>query len=229
MPTINPYSALTNVGAASTDRAAIAQDFDTFLTLLTTQLQNQDPLDPLDTNEFTQQLVQFTEVEQTIKTNQNLENLAQLSAANTITGAVSYIGKEISASGNTAELSTSEAATWQFNAAAKSPEATFTIKDSSGNEIYSEKKAVDAGEGTFTWNGNTTDGGTAPAGTYTLSITGIDGQGGSVQINTTSSGTVTGVDMSGSELLLEVNGKKIKLTDILSIAQPKPESETTSE
>ena len=46
------------------DRATIAQNFDAFLLLLTTQLKNQSPLDPLDTNQFTQQLVQFASVEQ---------------------------------------------------------------------------------------------------------------------------------------------------------------------
>ena len=59
----------TTTTTATTSKATIANnkladDFDQFLTLLTTQLQNQNPLDPLDTNQFTQQLVQFAGVEQ---------------------------------------------------------------------------------------------------------------------------------------------------------------------
>ena len=65
----NPFSALSDLGGSSKDRLAIADNFDTFLTLLTTQLRHQNPLDPLDTNDFTAQLVQFTQVEQTIKQN----------------------------------------------------------------------------------------------------------------------------------------------------------------
>ena len=62
-----------SVGLAAPRGRRIADNFDTFLQLLTTQLKNQNPLDPLDTNQFTQQLVQFTWVEQQLKTNEFLE------------------------------------------------------------------------------------------------------------------------------------------------------------
>src|SRR5687768_11921275 len=102
-------AAIDNVSASSTSkvaasRATIADNFDTFLNILTTQLKNQNPLDPLDTNQFTQQLVQFTGVEQQLKTNEFLETL-MLSTQNTAKSeAVSYIGKQVTASGRTGEL-----------------------------------------------------------------------------------------------------------------------------
>ena len=75
--TITPVTATTPSAPAATSTAASAtdpggaldftQNFDTFLTLLTTQLKNQDPLSPMDTNQFTQQLVAFSQVEQQIK------------------------------------------------------------------------------------------------------------------------------------------------------------------
>ena len=80
-------------------RSGIADNFDTFLQLLTTQLRNQNPLDPLDTNAFTQQLVQFSSVEQQLKTNEFLSALVQANANSVNTNAVNYIGKTISASG----------------------------------------------------------------------------------------------------------------------------------
>src|SRR3546814_6821516 len=58
-----------------TDSASLADTFDTFLTLLTTQLKHQDPLNPMDTNEFTSQLVEFTNVEQAMLTNKKLDSL----------------------------------------------------------------------------------------------------------------------------------------------------------
>ena len=61
-----------------TSGASLAETFDTLLTLLTTQLQYQDPLDPMDTNEFTSQLVEFTGVEQAISTNKKLDQLISL-------------------------------------------------------------------------------------------------------------------------------------------------------
>ena len=73
----------------------LADTFDNFLVLLTTQLQNQDPLSPLDTNEFTQQLVEFTNVEQAIKTNDKLDQLVALQGAGILTGALDYIGKQV--------------------------------------------------------------------------------------------------------------------------------------
>ncbi len=63
---------------SSTADKTIAGNFQTFLTLLTTQLQNQNPLDPLDTNQFTQQLVQFAGVEQQLKTNDSLQTLVTM-------------------------------------------------------------------------------------------------------------------------------------------------------
>ena len=92
---INPLSALSSVGQVTNDRISIADNFDSFLSLLTTQLRNQNPLEPLDSNQFMQQLVQFTEVEQSIKLNENLGQLVQLSAANAITNMVSFLGGEV--------------------------------------------------------------------------------------------------------------------------------------
>src|SRR6188768_2166970 len=90
--TQNPSSSL------NLTREGIADNFDTFLSILTTQLKNQNPLDPLDTNAFTQQLVQFTGVEQQLKTNEFLEALINLNseANGGNTQAVTYIGKKIS-------------------------------------------------------------------------------------------------------------------------------------
>src|SRR5258705_12714917 len=92
---MDPISA---VSAASQSEAAKAKttlgsNFDTFLTLLTTQLKNQDPLSPMDSSQFTQQLVQISMVEQSINANQNLESLSSLTQTRVGTEAVSYLGK----------------------------------------------------------------------------------------------------------------------------------------
>ena len=77
----------------------LTEDLDNFLTILTTQLQHQDPLEPLDTHEFTQQLVQFSSVEQLIAQNKNLESIIELQQNAMAISAVSYMGKQISAIG----------------------------------------------------------------------------------------------------------------------------------
>jgi len=74
MVTTTSISGLTTDAQKTTaSKASLSQDFDDFLQLLTTQLQNQDPLNPMDSNEFTNQLVQFSQVEQQINSNQKLD------------------------------------------------------------------------------------------------------------------------------------------------------------
>ena len=216
MVEINPFSALTSFGQANSDQRTIADNFDTFLSLLTTQLQNQNPLDPLDTNQFTQQLVQFTEVEQSVKMNSNLETLAKLSAANTITNAVGYIGTQVTASGADATLSAG-AASWTYQISGDSPAATFTVFDSEGRQVYAQTGPAPGGSGVFLWDGRTTEGGIAPDGVYTLAIRAEDGNGGVLDASSEMSGVVDGVDMSGSDPVLLVGDRRIRLDEITSI------------
>src|SRR5262245_48791469 len=90
-------SAKTNAANSSNALGKLSEDFNNFLTLLTTQLKNQDPLSPMDSTEFTQQLVAFTGVEQQINTNTKLDQLIKLDKAGLMTSAASYIGTEIEA------------------------------------------------------------------------------------------------------------------------------------
>ena len=218
MTTINPLAALGNLGEATQSKSAIANDFDTFLTLLTTQLQNQNPLEPLDTNQFTQQLVQFSEVEQAIKSNQNLENLLKLQAATAVTNSVSYIGKTIELSGTTQTLTAGQAS-WPVNAAQDATAATFTIKDQSGNVVFSETKPLSQGATDYNWDGKTNDGNKAPDGNYTLDITATNANGVAVNVGIASSGVVDGVDLSGNNLVLLVGGQRINIEDVTTIKQ----------
>ncbi|GAB4237953.1 MAG: flagellar hook capping FlgD N-terminal domain-containing protein [Methyloligellaceae bacterium] len=216
MVAINPFSALSSVGQAANDRISIAENFDTFLSLLTTQLQNQNPLDPLDMNQFTQQLVQFTEVEQSVKLNENLEQMVQLTAANTITNAVGYIGKQVTTSGATAQLRGGTAA-WTVTLEADSPSTVFTVKNSSGVPVYTETKPVSGGSHVFAWDGRTDTGTRAPDGVYTLSVVAQNDNGSTLNATTEASGIIDGVDMSGDEPVLLSGGWEIRLEDITSI------------
>src|SRR5215213_5913920 len=104
-------AALASAGgtAKATDKAAIADNFNAFLLLLTTQLKNQSPLDPLDTNQFTQQLVQFASVEQQLKSNDTLNALLTSSKASAVSTAASFVGMEVTADGTTSRLSNGKA------------------------------------------------------------------------------------------------------------------------
>src|SRR5271154_1591718 len=97
----NATTPTTNT-SSSTNNSAMQQlsgNMNTFLTLLTTQLQHQDPLSPMDSTQFTQQLVEYSQVEQQINTNTNLTNLISLQQTNSGAAAVGYLGKEVTATG----------------------------------------------------------------------------------------------------------------------------------
>src|SRR6266699_6639243 len=107
-------SALSAVSAAAPSTATKAKttlgsNLDTFLTLLTTQLKNQDPTSPMDTNQFTQQLVEFSGVEQQINTNENLQALITLQTSSEAIAALPMVGKTIQYNESTAPLSNGQA------------------------------------------------------------------------------------------------------------------------
>ncbi len=231
--------AVSGVSGSSTStsnlsRSTIAQNFDTFLSILTTQLRNQNPLDPLDTNQFTQQLVQFTGVEQQLKTNDFLEALLLNTQTTARSDAVSYIGKEVEASGQTAELKDG-GAFWTYNAAANVANATVTIKDAKGSIVYTETGSLNAGAGSFLWDGKGSDGNIRPDGVYTIEIKGTNLSGNTVAVSTNSVGVVTAIDFSGKEPILTVGKNKILLKDVTNVrlvketTTPPPETETPSE
>lgn len=212
-------SSSTLTGSSST----IAGNFDTFLNVLTTQLKNQNPLDPLDTNQFTQQLVQFSGVEQQLKTNSFLEALLSSTQNASMANAVSYIGKQVTASGETGELKDG-GAYWSYNAAANVANANVTIKNSSGQVVYTETGSLNSGNGSFLWDGMGSDGNKQPDGLYTITIEGSDLRGQKVDVSTSSVGVVTGVDFSGSEPMLTVGNQKMALKDVTNVKLVDPSS-----
>jgi flagellar basal-body rod modification protein FlgD len=197
-------------------RKTIAGNFDTFLQLLTTQLQNQNPLDPLDTNQFTQQLVQFTGVEQSLKTNDLLATLIGLSASSNAATAASYLGASITADGSSSSL-TDGKASWAFNAAKPAAKATFTVVDSAGSTVYSETRALDAGPGDFKWDGRSNDGSLYTSGEYTLKVDAKDAAGQSVAVSTEIAGTVSAVDVTTNPPTLSVGSLSVPLDKVKTL------------
>lgn len=204
--------------AAQTSRTSIANNFDTFLLLLTTQLKNQNPLDPLDTNQFTQQLVQFAGVEQQIRTNDSLEALVKLNQSSRISTAMNYVGATVTADGATSALK-SGVATW-YVSAPRAASATINITDATGNVVFTHETTLEAGTSGFTWDGKMSDGRTAPEGQYTIKINAKDASGQSVAVSTQFSGVVDAVDLSGSEPLLMVGTALISLDKVKAVQRP---------
>jgi len=214
---VSPLSALTALGQTDTkNQNSIAGDFNTFLKILTTQLQNQNPLEPLDTNQFTQQLVQFSSVEQEIKSNKNLEQLIALSGANAFTGVVSYIGKEVTAEGAATSLKDGRAS-WSFTLPKDAPDTKLTIRNSIGTIVKTDSVEGKFGANPFIWDGKTDSGTTAPDGLYSITVEAKDADNNFIKATTTVKGLVEGVDLTANEPLLKVNGSTIKLSSVKAI------------
>ena len=202
-PGTNP-SGSSSSSSSSTPTTGIADNFQTFLTLLTTQLQNQNPLDPLDTNQFTAQLVQFAGVEQQLKSNDQLKSLVEIEKSAQSTQALIYVGNTVAVDGSKAQFDKS--ATWNLTAA-KGTNATVTITNSTGQTAYSGNFTLNQGNASFVWDGKGTDGTQWPPGTYTLTATGKDSSGNSVSISTEVQGMVDSVDLTASPPLLSIGGQ----------------------
>jgi flagellar basal-body rod modification protein FlgD len=162
-------SSATAAAASVAGADTIQQNFATFLQLLTTQLQNQNPLDPLDTNQFTQQLVQFAQVEQQMNMNASLTSLISLQRATQTTAALGFLGSTVVVDGDTTQL-TGGAATWSYSVD-KPSTATINISNAAGQVVYTESRTLAPGAQTFNWNGRSTTGQQLPDGDYTMSIT----------------------------------------------------------
>lgn len=204
-----------------TATTGLAQNFDTFLTLLTTQLRNQDPLEPLKSNEFTQQLVQFSAVEQQIAVNKNLETLIAATALSNSNAAVSYLGKEVEAIGNVGELKNSEA-TWSYTLAGNAPETTFSVIDKTGRTVFQTTQDIPKGTGVFIWDGKDQNGVDQPEGSYILKIIANDAAGNPVSSTTMTQGIVTAIDLTSTDPLLKVGGALVRFSEIIAVRQPSP-------
>ena len=200
--TSNPASAAS---AAGLDKDTIAGNFQTFLTLLTTQLKNQNPMDPLDTNQFTAQLVQFAQVEQQLKSNTQLGTLVSLQQTAQNGAALNFVGQTVDVDGTTTALADGNA-TWQLSVP-KPSTATITIKNATGVQVYSGTRPLNTGTQPFTWDGKDTSGLQWPDGNYTISVTAQDASGKPVTIPTEIEATVDSADLTKTPPVLSIAGQ----------------------
>jgi flagellar basal-body rod modification protein FlgD len=215
---VDPTSSAGTTGTSASSlvgQQEIASNFQEFLQLLTTQLKNQDPLSPLDTNQFTQQLVAFASVEQQLKTNTDLDQLVSLNKTSQATAALSFVGSQVTADGSTTQLKNG-VAVWNVTSP-KPASASLSILDQNGNTVWTGQQTLNTGAEAFSWNGSTTTGTVAPDGLYTLQIAAQDASAQPVNVSLQYTGTVTGVDLSGSQPLLQVGSSYLTIPQVSAI------------
>lgn len=215
--TSNSAGSASTTGAKSpTDPALISQNFNTFLSLLTTQLKNQDPMSPLDTNQFTQQLVSFSQVEQAINTNTKLDSLISLQSTSEAVAALPMVGKTIQYNSSTAPLSNGQA-TFAYNLPSNAAAAGLLVEDANGNVVYSTTADTSAGSHSFVWNGQNASGATQPDGAYSLAVVATDGAGKAITPTITATGTVDGVSVVNNVATFDVGSVSVPMSELLTV------------
>ncbi|WP_417672112.1 flagellar hook assembly protein FlgD [Roseibium sp.] len=212
-------------GTSSTSTSSSSQvastslmgNYELFLSLLTTQIQNQDPLDPLDSAEYTNQLVQYSAVEQSIQTNAYLENMVAAMESSQASSYVSYLGAQVSASGNTTMLEDGSAA-WSYSLS-EGANGTVEVRNSAGAVVYSSDITLEKGGGTFTWDGVSDSGGSSPEGAYTVSFDVKDASGNAEPVATEISGVVDEVDLSSGAAFLKIGDIKIPVSAVQNVSR----------
>src|SRR5262249_27714985 len=220
---LNPSIAAAGSSAAGSnssvggDPDTIAGNFQTFLTLLTTQLQNQNPLDPLDTNQFTQQLVMFAQVEQQLRSNDQLSTLVSLEQSAQATTALAYVGQTVAINGQTAALHNGTA-TWSLQVP-KPATGTISIASQTGQTVFSGTYTMQAGTQNFTWDDRDNNGVQLPDGNYTISVPAKDASGQSVAIPTDIEGVVDSIDLTQTPPVLSIGAQTFTLDKIKRIVR----------
>lgn len=216
-----PTSTTTTAAATGATGAALVQnsvDYNMFLKLLTTQMQNQDPLKPMDSTEYTQQLAQFSQVEQTVRQTGTLNDiLAQLTTQN-MAQASGFIGQTAQFDYAVSGMSADTPAQWQYSATSPISALTATITDASGKTVLTREITPDQ-RSDFSWDGTLANGGTAAAGAYTLSLNATSGSGNTVPVSISTSGRVDEVVSAGGSVTLSVNGVDIPMSKLTKLAR----------
>lgn len=206
--------------AASTTNAASSKlnaDFDMFLKLLTTQMQNQDPLDPMDTAQYTQQLVQYSQVEQSIEQTKTLKEMLAAFGTQNLMQASALIGAQVETSSATSGLSAATPAQWTWSATREVASMTGTIKDEKGKIIDTFPIEASSAAGAFTWDGTTSGGKKVDPGLYTLELAGKDASGAAVTTTAHAYGKVTDVELDNGTVQMTINGLKVASSELLRI------------
>ncbi|CAM3744821.1 flagellar hook capping FlgD N-terminal domain-containing protein [Castellaniella denitrificans] len=217
----NAASALANAQTSN----LMGDTQDRFLTLLVTQLQNQDPLNPMDNAEVTSQIAQLSMVNGIQGLNNTLLALSgqmdmsqSLQAAGLIGKDILYPGEKISL-GTDPDTGAKAATPFGIDLMSGAAKTKVSILDSSGKVVRDiELDAKDAGIYPMTWDGLDSAGAPVPDGAYTVQVAASDADGQPVSAEALTSGHINSIAYTSEGLKLNLAlGQKISLLDIRQV------------
>ena len=206
-------------GAATpqSKRDVFAGNFQSFLKLLTTQLQQQDPLSPMNAEKFTQQLVQFTTVEQALRANERLDTLIETIRAGQVLSAAAYVGREVELSGDEVFLPAQGDARFGYLLGKEAAGVQLVVRDASGRVVHERMLDGSPGRHLATWDGRDGSGRRLDPGRYRLEISARDARGAPLDVELRTVGRVQSVRFEDGELLLVVDGTAHPLSAVLAV------------
>ena len=221
-------TSISSSGTQSRDPAQIMGKND-FLNLLVTQLQHQDPLNPAESTEFTAQLAQFSSLEQLSNINDNLKNMELFQTSVTNSQAVSYIGKEITASGNTVQLESGQSAECHFELADNAALAVISVYDANGGFVTSfETGPLNFGRQSAAWDGTDRDGNLAGPGIYRFEVQAVDANNQDLSVTPVISAVVSGVSFKDQTASLITGLQTIDIDDVIAVSEAQSQPETVT-
>ncbi|WP_062165222.1 flagellar hook assembly protein FlgD [Asaia bogorensis] len=219
-------SSTSSSSSAALGLSSLANNYTTFLTLLTTQLQHQDPSSPMSSDSFTSELVQFAGVEQQVQTNTNLSSLISLNESSQLSSGSQWVGQTATAKSTTLPLQ-SGAASLSFKAT-QGQNVAIAVSDSSGKIVKTDTGSAVSGTNKWTWDGTDNSGNKLADGAYSVAVKTIDSTGTTSDVPFTVTGIVTGVTKGSSDLEIQMGGATIPLSNITNFSGKTASSTTQS-
>lgn len=199
-------------------KASLNADFQTFLKMLTTQMQNQDPLNPMESTEFATQLATFSGVEQQVRSNAFLEQIASGGGMGGLATLSGLIGME--ALVPTSAPFEGAALTLRAQIPANARSAELVVTDSNGQVMAREPWPRDAPE--LQWQGRNMAGAILPSGRYhfRLDLTGPDGSLASAEVSALAPVKEVRVGADGTGLLVFSDGLEVAAASVRALRKP---------
>jgi flagellar basal-body rod modification protein FlgD len=215
----NSSSATGAAGGASATSSSIGGlTMNDFLTLMTAQLQNQDPLNPTDSNQFLSQLSELSTVEGISQLNTSMTSLSNSMISSQALTAASLVGKGVLAPASSAFYTSGTAMTGAVQVPSGATNVVLSVTNSGGALVDQMNVPASAGSQTFSWNGVGSDGKALPSGTYALAATAQVG-GASQAATTLINGTVTSVTLGATGASPTLNTTQLGPVPLSSVQQ----------
>ncbi|MCP1241698.1 flagellar biosynthesis protein FlgD [Acetobacter lambici] len=223
--TSSSTSSSTSSTSSTAALSSLADNYTTFLTLLTTQLQHQDPSSPMSSDSFTSELVEFAGVEQQVQTNTKLSSLISLNESGQLSADSALVGSQATATTTTLPLQNSSA-TLNYQGTSGQTVA-IAVSNSAGTIVKDDLVTASSGTNTWTWDGTDNSGNKLSDGAYSVAVKTMDSSGNTSDASFTVTGTITGIQTGTDDMEVQMGGATIPMSSLINVSKSSTSSTTS--